>query len=345
MATQKAVLQYEKNGPQTLKEIEKPKPHKGEVLIRVHAVAINPVDYKAAAGGYYINGHYPFIFGLDISGTIDEVGEGVTLLKKGDPVFSWLDSLTLHDIREGGFQEYSVAKVDFTAMKPSKFSFEEASGLGLPALTAAVAMFSKFDLHLPYPTELIKPTKFDNSPVFFVHGGSGAVGSAAVQFALLSGYRVITTASTKNFDFVKSLGVATEDIFDYKDPDLAEKVKKQAGKEITLAYDANSTAQSIHQALDILNRKGKLAIVLSLPANLEKGTTEIFHTFTNNAVKDESLAKWYFPYLRSVAEHGQFVVCRPEVIGKGISAEAVQKTLDYAASGKLSASRAVLQIV
>src|SRR5688572_4129335 len=132
-ATMKAIVYHSVGGPDVLKyeEAPRPSPREGELLVRVRAVGVNPVDAKVRAGGFGPGGKFPAIPGYDLAGVVEESGPGTTRFKKGDEVFAYL-SLK----RGGAYAQYAIVKEDEAAAKPRKISFEETAAVPLAALTA-----------------------------------------------------------------------------------------------------------------------------------------------------------------------------------------------------------------
>jgi NADPH:quinone reductase-like Zn-dependent oxidoreductase len=186
--TMSAVRITSHGGPEVMQIVSVPRPvaGPGELLVRVHAAAVNPVDtqIRAEPSGF---ARLPYIPGFDVSGVVAEVGDGVTGTTIGDSVFAMLDLR-----RGGGYAEYVIVKQTELAAKPARASHAEAASLPLVALTAWQALFETADLQ-PGQTVLI-------------HAGAGGVGTSAVQLAKWRGARVIATASERNHEFLRSLG-------------------------------------------------------------------------------------------------------------------------------------------
>jgi NADPH:quinone reductase-like Zn-dependent oxidoreductase len=183
-----------------IQEIEKPEPKAGEIRIRIYAVGLNPVDYKAADWGH-VAWTYPHILGVDGAGVVDKIGAEVERFKVGDRVYGLFD-LTL----PGCFADYAVATAQTMALMPGKLSFEEAAAIPCAGWTAYQALHRKLHLH--------------EGQRILIHAGSGGVGSFAIQMARRQGLKVITTCSHENAPYVRDLGAEyvidyrTEDIFD-----------------------------------------------------------------------------------------------------------------------------------
>jgi NADPH:quinone reductase-like Zn-dependent oxidoreductase len=197
--TMQAVRISEFGGPDVLRveEAVRPTPGPGELLVRVHAAAVNPVDTGVRAGQAQgiANARLPYIPGYDLSGTVAEVGEGVTRFSRGDEVFAML-----HLRRGGAYAEYAIVKDAEAAGKPARASHAEAASLPLVALTAWQALFDTADLQA--------------GETVLIHAGAGGVGSIAVQLAKWRGATVIATASEGNHEFLRSLGA--DMVIDYR---------------------------------------------------------------------------------------------------------------------------------
>lgn len=208
MSTMKAIRFHAYGGPEVLVHEDAPRPEAatGELLIRVAAAGVNPVDWKARAGHLkdWLQYQLPLIPGWDVSGTVAAMGNGVSGFKEGDEVFGMLD-LT----RDGAYAEYAIARAADMARKPASVSHVDAASLPIAALTAWQALFEVARL-APGQTILI-------------HGAAGGVGHFAVQFAKGKGARVIATASARNTGFVRELGA--ERVIDYQSTRFEESVR------------------------------------------------------------------------------------------------------------------------
>src|SRR3954470_15537157 len=187
--TMKAIVLHEYGGPELLKyeDAPRPEPKENEVLVRVIACGVNPADPLVVSGqlAKEFGTHLPLIPGYDVSGVIDKVGAKVTKLKVGDAVYGYA-------LFGGGWAEYAVLAENEAALKPKSLSFVDAAAVPLAALTAWQA--------------LIDVAKLSAGQTILIHGGSGGVGSFAIQIAKARGARVIASASTANQDFLKQLG-------------------------------------------------------------------------------------------------------------------------------------------
>ena len=181
-------------------------PAADEVVVRVRAVAVNPVDGIPGFAYRLILPwlKFPAVIGGDVAGEVAQVGVNVTRLRPGDRVLGHALGLERSRNRaaEGAFQKYAVLMQHMVSPIPDELSFEQAAVLPLALSTASTGLFQQDHLALPLPT--IDPP--DRKETVLVWGGSTSVGSNAIQLARCAGYRVLATASPRNFDYVRSLG-------------------------------------------------------------------------------------------------------------------------------------------
>jgi NADPH:quinone reductase-like Zn-dependent oxidoreductase len=189
-AKMRAIVIHAYGGPEVMKleNMARPEPADDEVLIRVIAASINPVDV-AIRKGYLAKlvGGFPLILGMDAAGVVEKVGNKVTKYKAGDPVFAFF---TLKG--EGGYAEFVTAKEDELAPKPSTVTFAQAAGAGAAGATAWEALVDTANLRA--------------GQTVLIHGGSGGVGHLAIQIAKARGSKVFATASTANQEFLQQMG-------------------------------------------------------------------------------------------------------------------------------------------
>ncbi|WP_202918718.1 NADP-dependent oxidoreductase [Saccharothrix deserti] len=209
----RAISQTRLGGPEVLHEVTLPKPQPGptEVLVRVHAAGVNPVDAKTRQAPNLL-GEPPFVLGWDVSGVVEEVGYGVTVHRPGDEVFG----MPLFPRQAGAYAEYVVAPSRHFARKPSTLDHPHAAALPLVGLTAWQSLVETADLRAGQRV--------------LVHAAAGGVGHVAVQIAKARGAHVIGTASAGKHDFVRSLGV--DEVVDYTAVDFADAVR-----DVDVAFD------------------------------------------------------------------------------------------------------------
>lgn len=196
--------------------VEVPEPGPGELLVRVRAVAVNPLDdVKQWTGDLMYRWlPYPAILGEDVAGDVAAVGGGVDRFRVGDRVVAYavgMERGRRHGA-EGGFQQHVVVRADLAAPVPAHLAAEQVVVLPLAVSTAATALFQRDHLALPHPSADPAPT----GRVVVVWGGASSVGSNAVQLAVASGHRVATTASPRNHARMRELGA--EIVVDRRSP-------------------------------------------------------------------------------------------------------------------------------
>ncbi|TVY75999.1 Protein TOXD [Lachnellula suecica] len=205
------------------------------IIVRTVAVALNPADWQDL-GEDFKAASTPLLIGCDYAGFVEAVGKDVTKdLKKGDRVMGCTHGTNEVNPEDGAFAEYITAKGDVTVKIPSNLSFSEAAtlpgGLGM----AALALYR----HLKLP---LLPATVPEGLWILVYGGSSASGTLAIQFAKLSGLKVVSTCSPRNFDLVKKRGADV--VFDYRDPDCAKKIRELTADKLTLVLDTIATPET-----------------------------------------------------------------------------------------------------
>ncbi len=190
-STMKAVLIHEYGGPEVLKyeDAPRPEPKEDEILVRVIAAGVNPVDSapRSARFAQFLGIKLPAIPGYDIAGVVEKTGTKITKFKAGDAIYAYVDLK-----RGGGYAEFAIVTEKEAAPKPKSLTFVEAAAVPVVAETAWQA--------------LIDTAKLGAGETVLIHGGSGGVGSFAIQIAKARGAKVIATASTRNQDLLKQLG-------------------------------------------------------------------------------------------------------------------------------------------
>ena len=205
----KAIQVYQFGGPEVLAvhEVPTPKPGPGEVLVRVRAAGVNPYDTYMRNGAYPVKPALPYTPGSDAAGTIEAVGGGVTKVKPGDRVYT-ATTLT------GAYAEYALARENQVYPLPEKISFSQGAGLWVPYGTAYTALRHHADARA--------------GETLLIHGASGGVGIAAVQFARALGLTVIGTAGTsRGLELVKKEGA--HHVFDHSKAGYPEEILKATG--------------------------------------------------------------------------------------------------------------------
>ena len=206
----KAVRIHEFGGLDSLRveDAPTPEPREGEVLVRIHAAGINPVDWKTCAGegvASRLEDPFPFIPGWDVSGVVEGLGAGVADFQAGDAVCG----MVRWHWGGGGYAQYVAAPAADLVAKPHTLDDSQAAGLPLAALTAWQALFDTAGLQ--------------TGQTVLIHAAAGGVGHLAVQLATWQGAKVIGTASARNHAFLRELGV--HHTIDYNETRFEEAAK------------------------------------------------------------------------------------------------------------------------
>ncbi|KAJ0791369.1 putative NADPH:quinone reductase [Helianthus annuus] len=207
-------------------EVPVPTPGKGEILMKVEATSINPIDWKVQNGFVrpILPRKFPFIPLSDVAGEVVEVGPGVKNFKAGDKIVATLGGPGAG----GGLAEYAVAKESLTVLRPPEVSAAEGACLGIAACTA---------LHSLTVTGGLKLEKTEPRTNVLITAASGGVGHYAVQLAKLGNTHVTATCGARNIDFVKSLGA--DEVLDYKTPEGAA-LKSPSGQKYDLVVNCTT---------------------------------------------------------------------------------------------------------
>ena len=208
MTTMKAVRFHKFGGPEVLvyEDAPQPEPKEGEVLVKVAAAAINPVDSAVESGMMekMVSHTLPLIPGWDVAGTVETLGPGVTSFQAGDPVFAFADIR-----RDGTYAEYAIISANTLTPKPTTIDFTAAASIPLAGTTAWQALFEDAGL--------------TSGQTILIHGAGGSVGAFAVQFAKVKGATVIATATGDDVEYVR--GIGADVVIDYKTEKFEEKAK------------------------------------------------------------------------------------------------------------------------
>ncbi|CAL1717227.1 unnamed protein product [Somion occarium] len=339
---QKALLLPEPHAPFVVRTVDVYKPEAGEVLVRVEATALNPVDWKIQAWNFLVD-EYPAVVGTDITGTVVELGEGVTNVAVGDKIVwqGWFAN------RLASFQQYTIAKVDRVAKIPPSVSFEQAATIPVGAAAAYVGLYG---IKQKEGGANLTPSwieggrgNYTGQPIV-IFGGSSSVGQYAIQFAKLSGFSpIITTASPRNYDHVKSLG-ATHTINRSLSPsDIVAEVKKITSEPVQIVYDAISEEDTQNTAYDILAPGGTVVITLAQNVAQEKigKDKSIIHTLGNVHIEhNHALGVGFFSHLTEYLASGDIKPNQFELVPGGL--EAIPKGLERLRNGEVSARKLVV---
>ena len=248
----KALILNSFGGPESFElcDVPKPVPHAGQVLVRVHATSINPLDYQVRRGDYSDWVPLPAITGHDVSGVVEEVGPGVTTFAPGDEV--WYTPQIFEG--PGSYAEYHVAHESIIGKKPSSLSHLEAASLSLVGGTAWEALVVRAALKV--------------GESILVHGGAGGVGHVAIQLAKAMGTKVFTTVREVNVEFARSMGADV--IIDYEKEDYVDAIMREtAGRGVDVVFDTLG-GNTLSRSPDALAQMGRVVSIvdISQPQNL-----------------------------------------------------------------------------
>jgi NADPH:quinone reductase-like Zn-dependent oxidoreductase len=241
MATMQAIRFHAYGDPDVLvlEEVPRSQAGPGEVLVRVHAAGVNPLDWKVRAGHVqeWLPHRLPLIPGWDVSGVVEAVGPDVTAFKTGDTVIGMLDFK-----RDGAYAEYVAARIEHLALKPTSLDHIQSAAVPLAAQTAWQSLFEIAGL--------------ERGQTVLIHAAAGGVGHFAVQFARWKGARVIATASAQNAGFVQRLGAET--VIDYRSTRFEEEVR-----EVDVVFDLIG-GETQQRSWQVLKKGGILVATLGI---------------------------------------------------------------------------------
>ena len=235
----KAIIQHKYGSPDVLElaEIDKPVAESDQVLVRVHAASVNPLDWHFMRGAPYIVRTQAglrrpklAIRGVDVAGTVEAVGADVTSFKPGDEVFGG---------SRGAYAEYVCVSEDDIALKPSNMSFEQAASVAIAAFTALQGLR---DMGRIQPGQKV-----------LINGAAGGVGTFAVQIAKSFGAEVTGVCSTRNVDMVHSIGA--DHVIDYTSEDFTD-----GGRRYDLMFD-NVGNRSLSECRSVLTAEGTYVLI------------------------------------------------------------------------------------
>jgi len=272
-----------KHEPLRVEQAPYTEPRAGEILVKNHAVAVNPVDWMIPYLGDLMFSWIkcPFVLGFDLAGEVVAVGSGVTSVKVGDRVLAGAAGVAKQRNRaaEGAFQAFTIVLPHLTTVIPGHLSYAQAAVVPLGVMTAACGLFQSDALALELPSATAKA----RDQWVVIWGGSTSVGSNAIQLAVAAGYGVVTTASPKNFEYVRSLGATY--VFDYNSSSVVRDiVAALEGRDVVGALSI--AAGSIDACIDILGgcRGGKFVASVGAPVSFEtliKGSRVTLPIFLN----------------------------------------------------------------
>ncbi|MGD6963470.1 NADP-dependent oxidoreductase [Fictibacillus phosphorivorans] len=309
-----------------LQETEMHKPEMGDqdLLVRIHAASINPIDFKIRDGKVKMLLSYdmPLILGNDFSGTVEQVGSKVSTFQPGDKVYG-----RPRKDRIGTFAEFISVHEDDVAIAPSNISLIESASLPLVGLTTWQAFHDVIQLK--------------EGQKILIHAGAGGVGTFAIQLAKAMGAFVATTASEKGYDLVKSLGA--DEIINYKE---------QAFEKVLKGYDAvfdTLGGTSLEKSFEVLRPGGKIVSVSAVPNKefAEQNNMGLFKKVIFSIVSRKLTmlekrhnVRYHFLFMKPSGEQLRRIAHLVEkedivpVIDKVFSFDDAQKAIEYVETGR-----------
>lgn len=324
--TMKAIV-YSQNGlpvtdPQSLYQTELPKPQPGEhdLLVKISAISVNPVDIKVRAGSPVTQ---PRIPGWDAVGTVEAIGESVTLFRPGDKVY-YAGSI----VRPGSYAEYSLVDERIAAHKPASLSDADAAALPLTSLTAWELLFDRLEV------------KEGHGDAILIIGAGGGVGSVLTQLASkLTGLRVIGTASrAETAEWVRELGA--HDVIDHSRP-LLEGLREIGVSSVRYVASLTHTDKHYQQIVEALAPQGRLAVIDdpetldALPLKRKAASLHWELMFTRSLFQTPDMIRQneILESVRRLVEDGTLRTTKGEHYGK-ISAENLRRAHGFIESGR-----------
>lgn len=307
----KAAYYNEFGGPKAVRsgKIALPELKEGEVLIKIKAAGVNPVDAVITKGHYkdMMPHSFPIIPGWDLAGVIEDRGHAARRFEVGDEVYAYARR---PEVKWGTFAEYIVIPDSYLAKRPQNISAEAAAAIPLAGLTAYQSLYKAGDL--------------SEGEKLLILGSSGGVGSFAIQLAKAKGAEVIGVASSKNHDYMRSLGA--DHTIDYKDQDIGEAVKEIYPEGVDLIFDCTS-GDSLQQSLKCLKDSGKLVSLLNQGEDLDENINFEFVFVEPNAKQLE--------HLRKLVEDGKLKVEVKKRFSLDEAAEALEQIQTLHTTGKM----------
>jgi len=301
-----------------------------EVLVKIVAAAINPIDWKMAKSGLFIKS-FPTILGCDVAGEVVAVGADVKGFKNGDHVYTFTNV-------GGGFSEYCVITETFLGRKPANINFEQASTLPIGAFTAFEAIFQKFNIPL---FSAAKPTP-SRDQFLLVWGAASSVGLYAIQLAKLAGFTVIATASPRNFEYVRSLGASH--VLDYTKDNAVEDIISITGGKLQYAMDCISS-ETTDKCISCISPSGGHVSFINNDPKLSPANVGLYHIFLGRAYgvpEDQIFLHEAIKLLDGLLEHNQLKTNEVQLLPHGL--QGVPEGFELSANNKVSGKKLVVRI-
>jgi NADPH:quinone reductase-like Zn-dependent oxidoreductase len=304
----KAVAINEFGGRDKLQLMDLPLPavKENEILVKIKAAGVNPVDWKIREG--YIKDLFPYefpiILGWDAAGIVEQAGSKVTLFKEGDEIFAYCRKPSVHG---GAYAEYIVLEAEHAAIKPKNISFAEAASIPLAALTAYQSLFDA--------------AKVNEGDTVLIHAAAGGVGGFGVQLAKDRGAVVWATASGGNQEYVRNLGASQ--VVDYTQEDFRKAVRSQIPDGVDVVFDCLG-GEVLQKSAEIVKEGGRLVTIVDDPAGLAR--SDIHKEFVFVAPNHTQLTE-----LARMVEQGRLKTHLSQVLSFGL--EEARRSHELSESG------------
>ncbi|KAK3329981.1 zinc-binding oxidoreductase CipB [Apodospora peruviana] len=315
-------------------------PEADEILVRNRAVAINPVDGTMQALAWFPL-TYPAILGHDVAGEVVAVGPNVSRFKAGDRVIGHCVGMSTKRNSDYAFQNLSIVRANMAAPLPDNIPYDQGAVIPLGCSTAAAGLFQDGFLELDLPTT---PARTPSSgKTLLVWGASSSVGCNVVQLAVAAGYKVMATASPKNFGYLKQLGAS--EVFDRNSATIREELLAALKtKTLVGAFDCIG-AEGWDICLDVVGRSqdvSKRSVVTVSGGHPQAPEGVTIKQMFSTTIKDNAVGKAiYEDFLPAALQVGAFVPApEPLVVGQGL--DSVQVAVDRYRKGGLSAQKLVV---
>lgn len=338
-------------GIATIEDVSTPKARDGYLLVKPRAVAINPTDWKhvdhVASPGARV--------GCDYVGDVVAIGPKVTKpFKIGDRIAGFVHGSNFSQLEDGAFGTIIAAKAGVQIAVPEEVRDEEAATWGVTIMTVGQGLYQSLGLPLPF-----EPATPETAGTILIYGGSTATGIGGVQFAKLSGWKVATTCSPRNFEYVKSLGA--DEVFDYSSPTCAADIKVATSNSLTVVWDCISTPESAALCATAMSdsQPGKYGALLSVDAeiikkinpNVQCSVTLAYTSLGEHFVKwdrdfparpeDYEFAQMWMEEARKFLADGRVKLAKPIINQGGKGLEGTIAGMEALKEGKVSAGKLV----
>ncbi|KAJ3175785.1 hypothetical protein HDU87_005779 [Geranomyces variabilis] len=335
-------------GSATVKTIPVPEPREDQVRVKVSAVGLNPtdwkhIDYLASPGS---------IVGCDYAGVVDAVGANLTRsFNVGDRIAGVVHGSNASNKTDGAFANFIVARTGAALHVPKSLSDTEAATLGVGVATVGQGLYQSLNLPLPKSSD-------KRTGTVLIYGGSTATGTLAIQYAKLSGWKVVATSSPHNFDLIKSLGA--DHVVDYSAKDAGKQIRDYTNDKLAHVFDCISTDDSIAIAVAALGSAGgKISTLLDvkLPASADATKITVQMTLAYTAMgqafskfgkdfpaipQDYKFASDFFALSQTLLEEGKLKVHPVDARQGGL--KGVLDGLDLLRKNKVSGKKLVYSV-